>query len=386
MTTGVIVDILLDRMTKAKTRTDQAEAWDQWIQDWYHFGLDIFLRSKYELLIQSIQHATEGELEPLKTLLPWPEAAIKAFSVFNCVDQMEESLVEYLREDLGKYFAPDMHHIRGGMSKLPNSFLKETTDEYGRTSNLYPSITFNHTVREIVYTSTEGNLHDKVVVTGTYTTSGQKFSIEGNVVIITVPLHIIRQIQIMPDTSSDTPSFPKEFQKAFEDIWYVPSTKIMIQSKTRFWEKMEITGGSSITNRPIGQLIYPTNSKEYPIPGDKGILMCYTCKSDALLFGSMPHNLAIHEALQEIAEVHPEIEDNFEVGAIQAWSNEPSSQGAYASLKPYQYYSVLFLMLLPWCNIYFAGEAISFVNGWIEGALQSSLRAAYQFYARNEKD
>jgi monoamine oxidase len=38
-------------------------------------------------------------------------------------------------------------------------------------------------------------------------------------------------------------------------------------------------------------------------------------------------------------------------------------------------------------KLYFAGKALSYCNVWIQGALESGLRAAYQFYAciRNEE-
>ena len=35
-------------------------------------------------------------------------------------------------------------------------------------------------------------------------------------------------------------------------------------------------------------------------------------------------------------------------------------------------------------NIFFAGDGLSFATGWIQGALESGLRAAFQFYIRNE--
>ena len=34
--------------------------------------------------------------------------------------------------------------------------------------------------------------------------------------------------------------------------------------------------------------------------------------------------------------------------------------------------------------MFFAGDGLSFAVGWIQGALESGLRAAYQFYWRNE--
>lgn len=37
----------------------------------------------------------------------------------------------------------------------------------------------------------------------------------------------------------------------------------------------------------------------------------------------------------------------------------------------------------PMDNVHFAGETISFASGWIQGALESGLMAAYQVYERH---
>jgi monoamine oxidase len=36
-------------------------------------------------------------------------------------------------------------------------------------------------------------------------------------------------------------------------------------------------------------------------------------------------------------------------------------------------------------NVHFAGESLSFAAGWIQGALESGVKAAYQVYARSKK-
>ena len=36
--------------------------------------------------------------------------------------------------------------------------------------------------------------------------------------------------------------------------------------------------------------------------------------------------------------------------------------------------------------VHFAGESISFASGWIQGALESGLKSAYQVYARHSPD
>ena len=112
--------------------------------------------------------------------------------------------------------------------------------------------------------------------------------------------------------------------------------------------------------------------------------MSYTWKSEALMFAAMKPDDAVREAVSEVAQIHPGSDKIFEVGVVQAWSNEPYSQGAYALLKPHQYANIYYLMINPCLNMFFAGDGLSFAVGWIQGALESGLRAAYQFYCRNE--
>ena len=328
-------------------------------------------------------------LDELDKLLPWPDAAVTAYSVFSYTVALDQSLVEYLREQMGQWWSPNMHRIEGGMSRLPEAF----------AAGLKDNITLNFTVSEIVYDSPEDDMHRKVFVKG-YRREGHgktsKCMVEGHAVIVTTPINILRQIDFVPlkieplqvkTSVKPTTPLPNRFFKAIEDIWYGPSTKIMIQSKTRFWEtKYGLQGGFTKTNLPIGQIHYPSNPGLSSIPSDikEGILLCYTWKSEALMFGALEKDIAIKEAVEQISQIHPEMEKQFDFGAIEAWYNEPSAQGAYALLKPRQYQHVKWLMY-PWRNLYFAGEAISFVNGWIQGALESGLRAAYQFYARNEQ-
>ncbi len=382
-TTGVITDLLRKRLRCAKTRADQAVQWQKWIDNWSKFSMDSFFRSSYTGMVEIVNVQDENDLKPLQKLLPWPDKAIDAYSVFIYTISLDTSLVQYLREDLGKWWSKTMHHIDGGMSNLPNAFVKKHCDNCNRESYLSPKITFNSTVKQVEFTSGgfKHDIHKKVVVKGVYTTSGREFTIEGNAVIVTVPINIIRQMKFV--AGPDTKEIPTRFQQAIEDVWYGPSTKIMIQSKKRFWEDLGIKGGFSKTNLPIGQLHYPTNSTGKSLADERGILLCYTWKSEALFFGSLPPRDAVEEAVSEIAEIHPQIKETYEVGAVQAWYSDSSSQGAYALLKPGQYNNILFLML-PWRNVYFAGEGISFAAGWIQGALESGLRAAYEFYVRDE--
>ena len=370
------------------------QAWDKWINVWSQFPLDGFLQSTYEAVMTKVKKNVQKEkqtlnsqacltnLEELKKYLPWPEAAITAYSVFSYTQQLDQSLVQYLREQLGQWWSPDMHRIEGGMFLLPEAFTKKDNGGWNPEVFLHDKIHFNRTVKEIIYKFHEDD-PDKnhVKVKGYFSNSRQPFHFGGDAVIVASPINILRQIKYTPRDEKTEPP-PKKFHKAIEDIFTGPATKLFIQTKTRFWEDEGIYGGFSKTNLPIGQLHYPTNV-EGEHPGEKGILLVYTWKTEALLFGSLDPATALHEAVEEIATIHPQIKNQVETGAVCAWYNHPTAQGAYTLLKPNQYLNVRYMME-PMANIFFAGEGLSFAAGWIQGALESGLRAAYQFYIRNE--
>ena len=383
-TVNVIIDQLRIILVDVLHPSERAAIWHEWVGVWSQFPFNGFLQSSKDSIVQQVPPNYRVGLDKLDGLLPWPDAAITAYSTYSYTTSLDTSLVEVLREVMGQWWSPHMHHIDGGMSELPNAFYK---------NGLKDNVEMNFSVTKIRYKSTDNDLHHKVVVKGFRQTKDGKWKPlkeEGNAVIVTTPVNILRQIKFVPIEGSGgkdtTPPLPDQFYKSIEDIWYGPSTKIMLQTKTRFWEtKYGIQGGFTKTNLPIGQIHYPSNPGFHAIPDDikEGILLCYTWKSEALMFGALPPTIAIYEAVDQIAQIHPEITDQFEKGAIQAWYNDPAAQGAYALLKPRQVENVQWLMY-PWRNVYFAGEAISFANGWIQGAMESGLRAAYQFYARNE--
>ena len=374
------------------TEKEMATVWDDWINNWSNFSLISFLQNTKDGVLQLLDkdHKLDAKAaSKLHALIPWPDAAIKAYSVYSYTEQLDQSLVQYLRDDLGNWWSHEMHHIVEGTSKLPQAFVKERVSTWPDHAkiNLKEKVTFHVRVDEIAYAAEN---HDdfqsqKVTVRGKYVSTGRPFEIHGDAVIVTVPLHIVRQIRFVPANSKTEASKTlTEIYKSLEDIWQGPATKIMLQYKERFWESKpdDIHGGFSKTSLPIGQLHYPTVDAD--TKSKRGILMCYTWKSEALMFTALKPHDAINEAVSQVAQIHPGSDNYFEVGAIQAWTNEPYAQGAYALLKPHQYVNVRNLMIKPCLNMFFAGDGISFAAGWMQGALESGLRAAYQFYCRNE--
>ena len=390
LTTNIVANQL--RLKLRATGGDiakQAVVWDKWIDNWSQFSLLTFLKNTqdgvFEFLDEDHQ-LSEAESSKLDKLIPWPEEAINAYTVFSYTIQLDTSLAFYLRDQLGEWWSPHMHRIEGGTSMLTEAFIAKRSLPHweGGSIHLQEKITFNSTVNEIKYRAVDHDNPDKhtITVKGYYTSSGQPFKVRGHAVIITIPLHLVRQLKFVPKKNTTPPEQLTKIYKAIEDVWQGFATKIMIQCSDRFWEKQGIKGGFSKTNLPIGQVHYPTYDEN--AKSERGILMCYTWKSEALSFAALKPEVAIHEAVRQIEVIHPEIKYKYEVGAIQAWSNDVV--GAFTFLKPNQFSSIRELMMYPVLNVmFFAGDGISFSTGWIQGALESGLRAAYQFYSGNEE-
>ena len=69
-----------------------------------------------------------------------------------------------------------------------------------------------------------------------------------------------------------------------------------------------------------------------------------------------------------------------EVGASKCWDEDPWARGAYAFFRPGQMRSLQPHIARPEGRIHFAGDHTSAWMGWIEGALESGLRAAREVH------
>ena len=154
-------------------------------------------------------------------------------------------------------------------------------------------------------------------------------------------MNILRQITFAPiEANDEVKTALRKNLQAIEDMFTGPATKIILQTKTRFWEKeYGINGGFSKTNLPIGQIHYVKPDPGYEST-KKGIILIYNWKNEALLFGSLTKEQAEKEAIEQVAEIHPEIVGAVEKCIVHAWYNQPSYQGAYGLLKTTQFNNI----------------------------------------------
>ncbi|XP_046861278.1 putative L-amino-acid oxidase YobN [Xenia sp. Carnegie-2017] len=111
--------------------------------------------------------------------------------------------------------------------------------------------------------------------------------------------------------------------------------------------------------------------------------MIYVWTKEALLFGSMEEEQVKRKVVEQLAEIHPTLKEELVSNCIiHHWYRLPSYQGACGAMKTAQYGNIRYLWE-PMGNVHFAGEGISFTQKWIQGALESGLKAAYQVYERH---
>lgn len=279
------------------------------------------------------------------------EGAIEYYAVMNFLEaDMHNALVEILREELGGAYV-DMSEIVGGMDRLPNAFYAE----------LQEVVRFGVEVRGIA--------QDGESVTLSCRQGPDRFSLTGDYAICTVPFSVLRHIE---------KDFSHEKHRAIRQLNYHASTKILFQVRRRFWQDDDgIRGGASVTDLGVRRLNYPT-----PDPTTtRGVLLAsYTWGQDALQWGAMDDVMRLEEALDDVSRIHPQIRDEFEVGASHAWYGDRWARGAFAMFAPEQQTNLQPAIVAPEGRVYFAGEHCSLYHAWIQGALESGIRAAREIH------
>jgi monoamine oxidase len=267
---------------------------------------------------------------------------------------MNAAVVEQLREIVGRSFE-DMQEIAGGMDLLPRAFYE----------SVKPYVRFGAAVTAIEQSPESVTVH--------YRGPAGRSSVTGDYAICAIPFSVLRDIEIL-----GTP-FSRPKQKAIRELNYNASGKILFQVRHRFWEHEDgIVGGTTVTDLPIRRICYPSFSDPNEERGT--LLASYTWGQDALRWGAMDAEDTIEQALEDVAQIHPSITSEFEVGAVQNWYDDPWARGAFALFEPEQQTRLQESIVAPEGRIHFAGEHTSLYHAWIQGALESGIRAAREIH------
>jgi len=292
-----------------------------------------------------------------------------------------------------------MYEINGGTVNLPiafhNSFTSNSPWEYypDIPSNLLGNITWNagKTVKGIYYKEND-------VVRLLY--ENHKAQVDQyqdfDYVICAIPFSVLRTMDIKPMFSSTK-------MQAIKEVNYGNAQKTIFNCSRRFWEDQGVYGGGSFTDLPITTIWYPSHPPkketyadkstifeekaekigELEKLGDPGVLLAsYNFNLDAVRLGNMTEEDRFEKIKQNVEEVHglqkgtldPIVSDY----KTQVWNDDPLFRGAFCYFTPEQKKLFSWVMTLPEYNsrVFFAGEHISALHRWMQGALKSGMEAA----------
>ncbi|WP_088041389.1 flavin monoamine oxidase family protein [Bacillus sp. EAC] len=344
---GLSVDKLIEKSIKPVIdfiNKNPEMNWEYIIQELDRHSMDSFLR--YNPMGQSLSPGAVEKVKVLVGMEGFPELAFTAI--------LREFIV-LLSKGLKFY------EIKGGFDKLPRSFLRELNE----------NIFFGQKMNKIVQGDHQVTIHSD------HYTSHIPFQTTGDYAIITIPFSLLNFIEIIPRAS-----FSYHKWKAIRELHYVPSTKIGLQFKSRFWEKEGILGGKLITDLPIRFAYYPSNHEG--VNGSGIILASYTWEDDALIWDSMSENDRILNALKDLATIHGEqVYTEYITGFSHSWALYPYSGGAFSMFKPEQNKELSAHIGTPEGRVHFAGEHTSSAPAWIEGAIESGIRSAFEVNERS---
>jgi monoamine oxidase len=311
--------------------------------------------------LRKLDHISLGEY--LKKF-EGPDAIQMAGLATGLDAEYDRPMTVHLRDELRRN-GEGLEEIVGGMDQLPK----------GLASKLKDPIEFGTKVLGIK------NRDDGKVELTVSKNGGPPTKELDDEVLVTLPFSVLRQM--------DTPTFSRGKMDAIKNMAYGSATKVLLDTKERFWEeKYGIHGGASHSDRIIGATYYPSDNiaADPKVSAGPGTLVgSYVWGQDARRLGAMNPDDREKAVIDEVARIHPEVKDPGMVKdyATMSWDNNPWSSGAYGLPLPDQH-RLYKEAIQREGNVHFAGEHTSLDQGWIQGALISALRAVEEIVT--EKD
>ncbi|WP_372406867.1 flavin monoamine oxidase family protein [Streptomyces luteireticuli] len=145
-------------------------------------------------------------------------------------------------------------------------------------------------------------------------------------------------------------------------------------------EAARIVGGGSVSDNSNRFMINPS----HPVPGSKGgvVLASYSWADDASRWDSHEDDARYPYALRGLQQVYGQRVEVFYTGAgrTQSWLRDPYAYGEASVLLPGQHTELLPSIRAAEGPLRFAGDHTSVKPSWIEGAVESGVRAALEVH------
>jgi monoamine oxidase len=246
---------------------------------------------------------------------------------------------------------PTMMQVVGGMDRLPAAL----------AARLGKRIQYGAAVREI-------RQSERGVWVIHADAKGRLRRVDADYCVCTIPLPVLSGLQ---------KDFSQPVQSAIAAATYDAAGKTGLQFKHRFWEQDdEIYGGRSWTDQEVGQIIYPSHG----FNTSKGVLVGYYLDFSGAMRKRAPADIQ-RLAVEQGSGIHPQYATEFETAFSVSWHRVPWSRGSWRSESDAAHHAVEALSR-PDGRVHFAGDYMTNMSSWMQGAFESAREAATAIHTR----
>ncbi|NLG27860.1 MAG: amine oxidase, partial [Chloroflexi bacterium] len=159
------------------------------------------------------------------------------------------------------------------------------------------------------------------------------------------------------------------------ELAYDPVTRVLVQVRQRYWEAQGGQGWA-LTDDPT-EIWHPTHDQ----PGPRGVLVSYMRSRLGQRLAALDEPARVAATLAQIERLFPGVHAHAEGAVSVRWAEDPWARGAYVVLKPGQIGAFYPHITRPNWRLHLAGEHVSALPNWMQGALESGVRAAREVHA-----
>ncbi|WP_406276238.1 FAD-dependent oxidoreductase [Nocardia sp. NBC_00881] len=206
--------------------------------------------------------------------------------------------------------------------------------------------------------------------------TGPVESFDAEYAIVAIPFTSARFCTFDPLLSYDK-------RRAILELHHDAATKVLLEFRSRFWEQgpTGFRGGRCVSDSPNRSIYFPSHTE-----GSDGgvVLAAYTFADEAMRWDSLTEGERIHFALAGMRDLFgPRVDAEFTgVGITQSWVRARYALGEAAIPTTGQLHDHHAASRAVEGRVHFAGDHTSLNTAWIEGALESGVRAAVEVHRR----
>jgi monoamine oxidase len=246
---------------------------------------------------------------------------------------------------------PTMMQVVGGMDRLPAAL----------ATRLGSRVVYRAQVREI-------RQNEGAVWVGYTDANGRPQRVDADYCVSTIPLPVLSEI---------AKDLSQPVQSAIAAARYDGAGKIGMQFRRRFWEQDdEIYGGRSWTDQEVGQIIYPSHG----FTTAKGVLVGYYLDFRGAMRERPPIDIQ-RLALEHGTRIHPQYATEFETAFSVTWARVPWNRGSWRS-ESRAATEALAPLRQPDGRVHFAGDYMTDMSSWMQGAFESARETAAAVHSR----